>query len=249
MVFWVSAFLDFAPTDFDRGVAFWRDVTGYDVSPPRGERDEFATLVPPTGHDYLRVQRLGEGESRIHLDLHVEDPRAAADRATSLGASEVVDQGYVVLTSPGGLTFCFVSHPGSQRPEPVTWPTGQRSMVYQVCLDLPAAAYDRECAFWAAMLDAEPEVLHARPEFAWLRPRRQLALDLLLQRLEEADGPVRAHLDLGTDDRPAEVARHQRLGATARVVEQFWTVLADPTGRTYCITDRDPGHGRLVLRP
>ena len=36
---WVSAFLDLAPGTFDAGVAFWRAVTGYDVSEPRGERD------------------------------------------------------------------------------------------------------------------------------------------------------------------------------------------------------------------
>lgn len=247
MVFWVSAFLDFAPAEFETGVAFWRDVTGYDVSPRRGLYDEFATLVPDDGDDYLRVQRRAEGESRIHLDLHVVDPREAADRAIARGATETLASadGYVVLASPGGLTFCFVSHPGSVRPRPVTWPAGHHSMVYQVCLDLPAAAYDVEREFWGILLEAEPEILVARPEFSWLRPRRQFALDLLLQRLDQRDGPVRAHLDLGTPDRAAEVARHQQLGATAGMVEKFWTVLTDPTGLTYCITDRDPNTGRL----
>ncbi len=248
MAFWVSAFLDFAPADFDRGVVFWGGVTGYAVSPRRGDDDEFATLVPRDGDDYLRVQRRREGESRIHLDVHVVDPRESADRASTLGATETFasEHGYVVLTSPGGLTFCFVAHPGGARPTPVTWPAGHRSMVYQVCLDLPAAAYDREAEFWAAILEAVPEVLVSRPEFSWLRPPQRFALDLLLQRLDRPEGPVRAHLDLGTTDRAAEVGRHQQLGATAGVAEEFWTVMTDPTGLTYCITDRDPGNGRLV---
>ena len=248
MVFWVSAFLDFAAADFERGVAFWRDVTGYAVSERRGADAEFATLVPPTGDDYLRVQRRHEGDSRIHLDLHVEDPRSAAERAVADGAHEVFASadGYVVLTSPGGFTFCFVSHPAAVRPQPTTWPEGHHSMVYQVCLDLPVAGYEEERAFWAATLDAAPEVLPSRPEFSWLRPPRQFALDLLLQRLDDRDGPVRAHLDLGTPDRSAEVARHRALGAETVVQEQFWALMADPTGRRYCITDRDPATGRLV---
>ncbi|CUR55144.1 conserved hypothetical protein [metagenome] len=248
MVFWVSAFLDFAADEFEPGVAFWRDVTGYAVSEPRGADGEFATLVPASGDDYLRVQRLSAGGSRLHLDLHVEDPRAAADRAVAAGAVEVFSalDGYVVLTSPGGLTFCFVSHPASVRPAPISWPGGHHSMVYQVCLDLPGAAYDREQTFWAATLDATPEVLDSRPEFSWLRPPRQFALDLLLQRLDDPEGPVRAHLDLGTSDRAAEVARHESLGAEVLVREQFWALMTDPTGRRYCITDRDPATGRLV---
>lgn len=244
--FWLTVFLDFAASDHDRGVAFWRDVTGFAVSPSRGARQEFATLVPAAGDDYLRVQRLEAGPSRLHLDVHVADPRTAADRALALGAVELAAPGHVVLRSPGGLTFCFVTHPAAERPVPAEWPAGHRSMVYQVCLDLPATVYDAESAFWAAVLESHPEVLPSRPEFSWLRPGRQLALDVLLQRLDRVDGPVSAHLDLGTDDRAAEVARHTALGATAGVVEEFWTVLTDPVGTTYCITDRDPRTGRLV---
>jgi hypothetical protein len=91
--FWLSAFLDFDAASFERGVRFWRDVTGFAVSPARGADGEFATLVPPDGDDYLRVQRLADGPGRIHLDVHVPDPRAAADRAIALGATEVADSG------------------------------------------------------------------------------------------------------------------------------------------------------------
>jgi len=90
------------------------------------------------------------------------------------------------------------------------------------------------------------EVLPRRPEFAWLRMDRRLALDVLLQRRDTGEGDVTAHLDVGTTDRAAEVARHLALGATERGTEEFWTVLADPTGATYCVTDRDPATGRLT---
>lgn len=250
---WLGAFVDLAPEAFDGGAAFWSAVTGFVLSEPRGAHGEFATLLPPDGDDYLKVQRLGTGPSRIHLDVSVPDPRAAADAAVTRGAVEVADRGYVVLRSPGGLPFCFVSHGGSVRPTPVVWPAGHRSMVYQVCVDLPASAYDDEAAFWAAVLDAEPELLVSRPEFTWLRPSAAIsghwALDVLLQRLDRADGPVAAHLDLGTTDRPAEVARHVALGAEEVTREEFWTVLRDPAGLAYCVTDRDPATGRLAPPP
>jgi Glyoxalase-like domain len=245
----MSAMLDFEAEAFESGVAFWRGVTGFDVSAARGEGSEFATLVPPDGDDYLRVQRLAVGPGRIHLDVHVSDPRAAADRAVGLGATELADaptdEGYAVLSSPGGLVFCFVSHPAEHRPTPIQWPGGHVSMVHQVCLDLPRSSYDVEAAFWGEVLAATPELLVRRPEFSWLRPRRHWALDVLLQRIEDDTGPVTVHLDLGTTDRTAEVARHQTLGAVPEPDEEFWTVLTDPTGRRYCVTTRDPATGRL----
>lgn len=248
--FWLSAFLDFAADDHALGVPFWSAVTGYAVSPPRGAHDEFATLVPPDGDDYLRVQRLGRGPTRIHLDLHVEDVGAATASAEALGASVVArpDPGYVVLRSPGGLTFCLVRHRASRIPRSAAWPGVRRSRVYQVCLDVPPGSYDAEGGFWAGLVGGTVEPLRTRGEFAWLRGPRQLALDVLLQRLETT-GPtaeVAAHLDLGTTDRDAEVARHVALGARSRVVEEFWTVLTDPAGMVYCVTDRDPRTGRLV---
>ena len=69
---------------------------------------------------------------------------------------------------------------------------------------------------------------------------------MLLQRLDEPEGLVRAHLDLGTTDRSAEVARHEGLGARVRSVEEFRTVLSDPSGLAYCVTDRDQASGSLV---
>jgi Glyoxalase-like domain len=243
--FWLSAFLDFAPEDVVAGTAFWRGATGFSVSESRGDAGEFATLVPRDGDDYLRIQRLGAGPSRLHLDVHVLDPRAAADRAVSSGAREIADHGYVLLSSPGGMTFCFVSHPGAVRPQPATWPGGHLSGITQICLDLPAASYDVEAAFWTGLLGAEREHLVRRPEFTWLRQRPPSALDVLLQRLDREDGPVTAHLDLGTTDRDAETMRHQALGAEILAVDEFWTVLRDPVGTTYCLTDRDPRTRRL----
>ena len=70
-------------------------------------------------------------------------------------------------------------------------------------------------------------------------------LRFLLQRLGEERDPAGAHLDLATDDRVAEVARHEVLGARMHDVREQFTVLHDPAGLTYCVTDRDPDTGML----
>ncbi|MGI8523226.1 MAG: VOC family protein [Nocardioides sp.] len=224
---WMSAFLDLAPESYDAGVAFWQGVTGYGLSPSRGEYDEFATLVAPDGDDFLRVQRLGSGPSRLHLDVHASGHE------------------FAIHTSPGGLAWCTVSHPAAIRPRAAAWPGGHRSVVDQVCLDIPSGRYGAECAFWSDLLGWGFEAAR-HPEFRRLHVPTDQPLRMLLQRLDEPDGPVRAHLDLATDDRPAETERHVALGAEVVDSRPGWTVLRDPAGSAYCITDRDPdsGYGR-----
>lgn len=242
---WITGFLDFAPHGFEEGLRFWSEATEYDVSPRRGDTGEFATLVPDDGDAFLRVQRLEDGADRMHLDLHVEAPREAANRAVAHGATEVADHGYVVLTSPGGFAFCFVPHPGANRPRPTTWPGGHSSLVDQVCLDVPASSYDRESRFWRELTGWEPRSSAVSADFHSLQRPEGHPLRLLLQRLGEESGTTRAHLDWATTDREAETARHVALGARVVDVRQVWTVLADPNGRWYCLTDRDPDTGLL----
>lgn len=245
--FWISAFLDFAADDFERAVRFWAGVTGCRVSSRRGDDGEFATLVPADGDDFLRVQQLRRGPGRIHLDLHVPDPDAAAREAVTLGAAIVTRHrhGYVVLTSPGGLTFCFVRHRATRRPRPLTWPGGHRSLVDQVCLDIPADHHEAELAFWTELTGWELRHSSWADEFHSLVRPPGMPIRLLLQRLGEPEGPVRAHLDLATTDREAETERHRSLGARVRDQRELWTVLADPSGAAYCLTDRDPETGML----
>ena len=51
---------------------------------------------------------------------------------------------------------------------------------------------------------------------------------------------------MGTNGRAAETVRHESLGAEVVSRHDWWTVLRDPTGSAYCITDRDPQTGVLV---
>lgn len=246
---WTTAFLDVEPAEVAAAAAFWCDVTGSSVSARRGDRGEFATLVPPDGDACLRMQDLVAGPGRCHLDLHVDDVAVAAEQAIALGADVRADRRgpIVVLASPGGFAFCLVRHHGeARRPTPVAWPGRHRGLVDQICLDVPAPVSEAEGLFWASLSGWE---LHrgSRPEFSYLVRPVGLPLRLMLQRLDEsAPGqPVAAHVDLACDDVGAEVARHLVLGARVVRRTEFWVTLADPAGRHYCVTRRDPDTGSL----
>jgi hypothetical protein len=247
---WVTIFLDFPNNAFEPGVAFWRAVTESGQSPPRGAAAEFATLLPTTGDAYLRVQRVGAGPGGCHLDLHVdvgsESLPAAAARASALGATvRHAEDGLVVADSPGGFTFCLVEWEGeSVVPSPVRFGDAGASRADQLCLDIPAADFDRECSFWAALTGLSPRA-GSLPEFAVLPRPEGIPVRLLLQRRADAapGDRVTGHVDFACADRERLADAH--VGAGARVLATFahWIVLADPTGREYCLTGRDPRTG------
>lgn len=249
--FWVSAFLDVDAAGWDSVPAYWAAVTGHRLSAPRGGSAEFASLLPPTGHGHLRVQRLDGpatgAPTRVHLDLHVPDPARAADRAAALGA-EVVHRsphGYVVLRSPGGLLFCCVGHAACLRAPAATWPDGSRSAVDQVCIDAPAHLDAAERDFWTELTGWSPQRSSVSDAFSSLtRPVGQ-PLRLLFQRVDDDRPAVTAHLDVACSDRATETARHLALGAGLVAEHEWWTVLRDPSGAAYCLTDRDPVTGLL----
>lgn len=220
--------------------SFWLAVTGSALSERRGG-GTFATLVPAVGDACLRVQLIGSSEGpKAHVDLHVVDVAAAAGEAEGLGARRVfAEPGLVVLRSPAGVPFCLVEWEGEAvLPEPVRWPGGQRSVVDQLCLDLPADVHDGEFRFWAALTGWE-RLESDLAEFTVLRGGPELPLRFLVQRL--GDGAVGVHLDFACDDVDAEVERHVGLGASVvRRVPGDWTTLRDPLGREYCVTGRAP---------
>lgn len=238
---WLTAFLDLAPEEHAVAVEHWRGVTGHGLSMARGDLGEFASYLPPDGDVQLKVQRLGAGASRVHLDLHVPELAAAVEDAVRLGATlvMVVHEGeYAVMSSPGGFPFCFVTERCVVRAEPTTWPGGHRSSVDQVCLDVPPAAWDVELAFWRDLTGWSARI--GGREFVHLLRPPQMAVRILLQRLDDPQAAVTGHLDLASTDRAAETARHVALGASVVSVHDEWTVLRPPAGPPYCITDRDP---------
>lgn len=236
---WIQVFLDVPAADLEPAVAFWTAVTGCQPSERRGEDGQFLTLLPAAGSPYVKVQAVG-GPAGLHLDLDSTDREAAVARARDLGATRAWTYHDVeVMRSPGGFTFCQTLVDG----EPSLERSGS-TLLDQVCLDIPTAHWDTEVAFWAGLTGREPQV-GVLPQFVRLVEDGRLRL--LLQRLDEPDGPTRAHPDLASADRAADTDRHVALGATLLDVHDLWTVLTAPGGQVYCLTDRDPVTG--TLRP
>jgi hypothetical protein len=236
---WITGFVDTPRVEADSAEAFWAAVTESGLSARRGD-GAFATLLPPDGDAYLRVQVVGDGPPRCHLDLHADDVPALATRAVALGATVVFTDGdLVVCRSPAGLAFCVVRWAGERaRPAAVGWPGGQRSLVDQMCLDVPRPVFEAEAGFWVGLTGWERRAT-GLPEFDFLVRPGGLPLRLLLQRT--GGGSAGMHLDLACSDVAAEVARHEALGASVvRRVPGDWTTLRDPAGREYCVTARSP---------
>ena len=249
MITWFTAFLDLPAERFEEGARFWSAVTGWPVSPLRGEREEFATLLPSRGDSHLKVQAV-DGPPGCHLDVHVTDLSAGVARARELGAQiHTEHDGYTVMASPGGFVFCVVPHAtGGVLAPPSSWPGG-RSSIEQLCIDAPPAAYDREADFWTAFTGFERD--RGEPnEFENLNRPAWSPLRFLLQRLDsDAAGRTTAHLDVASDDRVAEIRRHESLGAEVTYEGRGWTTMRDPVGSAYCITERVPAYDLPSSRP
>ncbi|MGL5910041.1 MAG: VOC family protein, partial [Phycicoccus sp.] len=177
---WAWVFLDTPASDADRSWRFWSEVTGWTLSPTRGEHDEFATLLPPRGDAWVKLQAVAEGAGGIHLDLDVDDVRVAAARAEALGAvrTGAIGETVVVLRSPGGLTFCLTTWAGDSHQVR----DGAVELLDQVCLDIPQVHHDSEVAFWRGLTGWRAGTGRL-PGFSFLERPRRIPFRLLLQRL------------------------------------------------------------------
>ena len=90
--------------------------------------------------------------------------------------------------------------------------------------DLEAAA-----GFWAGALgDAEVR----EPEGRYVELDSQAGLYAAVQQVEHES---RVHLDIESDDVPAEVARLEGLGAKVVGEVRTWVVMEAPTGQRFCV--------------
>jgi hypothetical protein len=240
---WIHAVIDVPAEEHGRAAAFWGRALGWPLGDAWPGHPELRSFVPPSGTPYVHLQAI-DGPARVHLDLESEDSAETVRRAVELGADLVADHDrWRTLTSPGGLPFCVLDVARHTPPPAVTWPGGHHSRMVQLCVDSPAVAHDREVAFWRALLRGRWATSTAT-EFAGKWHDAGSPLQLLFQRLDEPDGPVRAHLDHGTDDLPAEVDRFRQLGAEAIGPGRGWFALRDPLGVAFCVTENSP-HGTL----
>lgn len=242
---WIHAVVDVPGTLHAAVADFWSRALGWPAGDPWPGHPELRSFEPPAGTTYVHLQQV-DGPPRVHLDVESGHRAETVSAATRLGAEPVGrSETWQTMRSPGGLPFCVLSAADHVPPPPVTHPDGHRTRLVQVCLDLPRQRQAAEVEFWQGLLDGRRAPSHD-PEFAgkW-HDDQGSPIQLLFQVLDEAEGPVRAHLDLGTDDLPAEVSRLLDLGATDVGPGRGWHVLRDPAGLPFCVTPNSPEQTRL----
>jgi hypothetical protein len=123
----------------------------------------------------------------------------------------------------------------------VRWPDGHSTRLVQVCIDSPDRLHEQERRFWLAATGwgLAPS---DRPEFGGKSYPPSGPIRLLYQRLgpDDPGESIRAHLDLATDDMPAEMARLVTLGANRIGPGSGWYALRDPAGLAFCVTGQSP---------
>lgn len=222
-----------------RSADFWPAALGWPLGDPWPGHTAFRSFEPGDARPYVHLQIAGIDAPGVHLDIEVDDRDADADRLVQLGAiSGAATEQWLTMTSPGGLPFCLVDHRPGVVPSPSVF-GGHRTRLVQVCIDAPTDRFDAEVAFWRSATGWAWSDSHTAQFAGKLRPTPN-RVQLLLQRLGDTTGRVRAHIDLGTDDRDADVARLVALGAVPGQRGGGWQVLRDPAGMEFCVTDNPP---------
>ncbi|MFF0469614.1 glyoxalase/bleomycin resistance/dioxygenase family protein [Micromonospora zamorensis] len=106
-----------------------------------------------------------------------------------------------------------------------------RSRVYALLIDAPAAEATRAAEFWSAALGVSTRSHPAEPQFVGLHE----ALPGMVAAVQAVDDEPRFHLDIETDDVPAETARLIGLGATEVSQWLECRVLRAPGGHLLCV--------------
>ncbi len=100
--------IDVPPAEHDAELAFWQGASGEPLD--RFERHPEYHGSALHGQEFrLLVQRLEEGQPRIHLDIHTDDRAAEVERLERLGAKLVGQMHHwSVMRDPAGLPFCVI---------------------------------------------------------------------------------------------------------------------------------------------
>jgi hypothetical protein len=112
------------------------------------------------------------------------------------------------------------------------------SRLSKIVIDVPPADHDRELAFWSAAAGQPLARFDRHPEYHGAAVHGE-ELWLLIQRLD--DGRARVHIDIHTDDPPAEIARLEKAGAELVQQVHSWWVMRDPAGLLFCVIPEGSG--------
>ena len=108
-----------------------------------------------------------------------------------------------------------------------------RSWINGILVDCEVEDIDAAARFWAEALGRpiNPDHPGTRGDYVMLEDRPG-EVSIQIQRV---DHESRVHIDIETDDIPAEVARLEKLGATIDKQLERWVVMRAPSGQRFCV--------------
>lgn len=107
------------------------------------------------------------------------------------------------------------------------------SRLCALLIDCNVADVDEAAAFWAAALGRAIDEGHpgTRGNYRML----ETPADEPIVQIQRVAHESRVHVDIETDDIPAEVARLEDLGAAVVKRLERWVVMQAPTGQRFCV--------------
>ena len=119
------------------------------------------------------------------------------------------------------------------RPVPSSGNKTHRSRINGILIDCNVEDIDAAARFWAEALGRpiDPDHPGTRGEYVMLENRP----DEISVQIQRVDHESRIHLDIETDDIPAEVVRLEKLGAKVHKQMERWVVMQAPSGQRFCV--------------
>ncbi len=108
-----------------------------------------------------------------------------------------------------------------------------RSRINGILIDCNVEDIDAAARFWAEALGrpVDPDHPGTRGNYVMLEtPPGEWSVQV-----QRVDHESRVHIDIETDDISAEVARLEKLGATADERKERWVVMRAPSGQRFCV--------------
>src|ERR1041384_5715774 len=122
-----------------------------------------------------------------------------------------------------------------------------RSRLNGLLIDCKTDDIDAAARFWASALGRaiDPDHPGTRGNYRML----ETPPDEPIVQLQRVEHESRVHIDIETDDIPAEVARLERLGAAVVNRLERWVVMQAPTGQRFCVVRvQRPGFPKNATR-
>jgi hypothetical protein len=107
------------------------------------------------------------------------------------------------------------------------------SRLCAVLIDCNTSDVDEAARYWSQVLDRGIDSNHpgSRGNYRML----ETPPDEPIVQIQSVGHESRVHIDIESDDIPAEVARLEKLGATVVDRLERWVVMQAPTGQRFCV--------------